>query len=325
MSVVKGPTTLTGEVGLKPVVKRMTSTDNLATITAAGYLNTNLNEGNDLKPSDLMLVIYNYDEVADTGDIDFFSVSISNGVISLAQDISGGNVTLPVVAGDFANFDGTTGKLKDSGFSASDATKTKVVMANAAVIVDHIATYSDTAGTLADDAATAINGGNIQAGLDGTAGKFVSFPATTASGSLQLQAVDNTNNSIAVIKNEGSGLVSTDYILPNPEGTPTYYLQCSLVNSNVSPNMFSFNILVDAINLAGGGQVDLITPALGSYVIHSLNFNAGGTNFSGGGGDRLLHLTDGTTVYSIVAAADLATLTNQTWGDVKLPFPAAAW
>jgi hypothetical protein len=47
----------------------------------------------------------------------------------------------------------------------------------------------------------------------------------------------------------------------------------------------------------------------------------GGTNF-GAGGDRLLDLTDGTTVYTTVANADLeaAPSASLMWGNTKVPF-----
>jgi hypothetical protein len=52
--------------------------------------------------------------------------------------------------------------------------------------------------------------------------------------------------------------------------------------------------------------------------------NAGGTNFAGGGGDRLGQIGDGTTIYSVIPAANMQTLTNSAWGGTAVPFPAAA-
>jgi hypothetical protein len=60
------------------------------------------------------------------------------------------------------------------------------------------------------------------------------------------------------------------------------------------------------------------------YKIRTLQLNSGGTNFSGGGGDRLGQVTDGTTVYSLIPAATMQSLVNAQWGVTALPNPASA-
>jgi hypothetical protein len=179
--------------GIAPRQVQLVTTDSLATITTAGYMNKNgqVLQGENLSPTDVINVIYLYVASTNSGTFGIFTPSIaSNGTITLVQWANPGDVLLPVVSGDFANFNGTTGQISDAGFSPSNAAKTKVVMANGAVILNHIGTFTDTAGTLGDDAATAINGGNLQAGLSGTAGTLSSFPATAANGSLVLAAVN---------------------------------------------------------------------------------------------------------------------------------------
>jgi len=74
---------------------------------------------------------------------------------------------------------------------------------------NHIATYTNTAGTLSEDAATAINGGNIQAGLSGTAGTLASFPATASKGSLKIAAVANTGDTVTTLSNVAMGQATT--------------------------------------------------------------------------------------------------------------------
>src|SRR5262245_35586893 len=56
----------------------------------------------------------------------------------------------------------------------------------------------------------------------------------------------------------------------------------------------------------GTGKVNVITPAVATdqYKIRNIRLVGGGTNF-GSGGDRLLGLTDGTTVWTTVANADI--------------------
>src|ERR1017187_2887173 len=82
-------------------------------------------------------------------------------------------------------------------------------------IINHIATYTSVSGALGEDATTAINGGNIQAGLSGTAGTLASFPGTAAKGSLILAGVANTGNTNTTISNAAMGQASVISI-PDP-------------------------------------------------------------------------------------------------------------
>jgi len=86
-----------------------------------------------------------------------------------------------------------------------------------------------------------------------------------------------------------------------------------------------YNVIVGEAAVAAGGSVTLIASS-GSQQFQILNIftNKGGTNFSGGGGDRLGQVTDGTTVYSVIPAASLQTIANVGWGVTALPFPASA-
>lgn len=75
-----------GEVGLKPGTLKMLTTDSLATITTAGYLNGIGNQLSSLNvaPSDIIECLYAYSAITDSGAYTQLSVSISNGVITLA-------------------------------------------------------------------------------------------------------------------------------------------------------------------------------------------------------------------------------------------------
>ena len=81
-------------------------------------------------------------------------------------------------------------------------------------IANHIATYTGVGGTLGEDASTAINGGNIQAGLSGTAGYLASFPSTALKGSLRLTAVANTGDTLVTVSNAAHGQ-ATVYSIPD--------------------------------------------------------------------------------------------------------------
>jgi len=76
-------------------------------------------------------------------------------------------------------------------------------------IANHIATYTNTVGTLSEDPATAISGGNIQAGLSGTAGHFASFPSAATSGQFDFTAVANSGNFTVTLSNASHGQATT--------------------------------------------------------------------------------------------------------------------
>jgi len=98
-----------------------------------------------------------------------------------------------------------------------------------------------------------------------------------------------------------------------------------VVTLNELSNLFALDITAGEAKLAAAAKVNMIIALTGQqYKIRNLQLNKIGTNFSGGGGDRNLELTDGTTVYSIIPAATLQSLANARWGDTALPFPVSA-
>lgn len=75
-----------GEVGVLPGEVKMLTTDNLVTITAAGYLNNNgtMLANVQLSPTDIIECLYNYNQSTGTAQYVTLTVSSSGGVISLA-------------------------------------------------------------------------------------------------------------------------------------------------------------------------------------------------------------------------------------------------
>ncbi len=77
-----------GEVGILPGSVKMVSTDNLATITAAGYLN-GINNGSvisgvQLSPSDIIECLYSFNVSTGAGTFTLLTVSISGGLVTLS-------------------------------------------------------------------------------------------------------------------------------------------------------------------------------------------------------------------------------------------------
>lgn len=227
MAILHMTTDVAGQIQVNPRRVKIISTDNLATVITAGYLNNQNLFGNTIYPTDVIDMYYNWNVQTNTGTYQVFTVSmaLTNGVmnITLVPAVNYGNVLLPVTSGNIAAFNGTTGQIKD-------------------------------------------------------------------------------------------GLIAANKILTS-----------TIITPDVGSNLIAFDITVGQAALATGGSVALITSA-GSrqYKIRSLQLNSGGTNFSGGGGDRLGQVTDGTTVYSVIPAATMQTLVNAQWGATALPNAASA-
>jgi hypothetical protein len=243
-------------------IVRVISTDDLAAVAASGYLTAqipNLEAINNgvwnWLPQDVVLV-----SASDGAQL--FTLS-SDQTTLVAFPVGNGNVALPVVSGDFTVFDGTTGSLSDAGYSPSNAAKTKVVMANGASIVSHIATYIDTTGTIAEDAATAINGGNLQAGLSGTAGTVASFPSAATSGALVVAAVTNTSGNFNTTISNAAAVAQSQVVSVPDGGTSAsnFLLSNSAAGQTIATGNLTLTagyVIESAVNgltaLAGGAQ-----------------------------------------------------------------------
>ncbi len=221
------------------------------------------------------------------------------------------------------------------------------------VTANHMAVFVGTDGTIGDDAATAINGGNIQAGLSGTAGYLASFPATASKGSLRMTAVANTGNTLTTISNVAMGQASVVSI-PDPAAATANFVvaPAALVSGNivtasgtagliidgglasnrvltssfntpdVNANMVYFSVSVAFSDLATGGSKVLFTSS-GSkqYILYVLGLSDTGGDWATG--NRLLLITDNTTNYSAAPATSLTATGNYMWGDTGLPLPAS--
>ena len=131
-----------------------------------------------------------------------------------------------------------------SGAGAGDVTYTAPSIAN------HIATYTNTTGNISKDAATAINGGNIQAGLSGTAGTLASFPATAANGSFIFKAINNAGNFSSTLSNSNIGQ-ATVYSLPDAGVATTNVL---LADNAGTQHITTGSLSVDVGNLLAGSS-----------------------------------------------------------------------
>jgi hypothetical protein len=109
--------------GVVPRSVKIITTDSLSTVTTAGYLNPTSLQGYTIYNTDMIELWYGavagFQSIVSPGTFGIFTASISNGVITLVQWSNPGDVLLPVVSGDIAQFNGTTGQISDSGISAA--------------------------------------------------------------------------------------------------------------------------------------------------------------------------------------------------------------
>ena len=286
MGILQIPTVLPGQVGILPQRKSMVTTDNLATVTTAGYLNQFNLQGNPVSTTDVIEAFYSFNPVTNVGTFSVFTVSISNGVITLVEDVAEGNVVLPTTA-------------------------------------NHIATYVGTNGQITEDPAAAINFGNIQAGASGHAGGFTSYSSAANTGYLFLSATANAGNTATNITNVAMGQATTLFIT-DPLSSSGSFLVCQNPVTDPGANLISVDVVVGHTALASGGSVTIYpSSGLKEYYIRNIFLNSNGTNFSGGGGDRLGQITDGIKIWSVIPAANMQALTNAAWGSTALPFPAS--
>lgn len=167
--------------------------------------------------------------------------TISSDFNSLTPFVFGGSVVgAPVTIGDFAVFQSTSGNLEDLGYLPSDASKTRVVMAGSAVVANHIALFQDTTGTIDDTAATAINNGSIQAGLSGTAGSFISYPAVASNGSFIFAAVGNAGNFNATVSPKSTLGQATVYTIPDPGAATANFVLDAGTAASLSVNNLKY-------------------------------------------------------------------------------------
>lgn len=274
MGILQITTDEAAEIGQLPRTVKIVTTDALAVVTAAGYLNPISLLTNIIYPSDVINIIYSWSEATQNGTYAVFRPSFSGGVITLVEWGNPGEVVLPVIA-------------------------------------NHIAVFTNTTGTIGDDAATAINGGNIQAGLSGTAGYFASFPATLARGSLRFVAANSAGDTVTQITNASQaaariysipdgGQAASNFLLTDSGGTQTIAtgsLALTLGNITAAAGNIAATLgSVSAGTTVTGGTG--VTATTGNVTASAGNLVAGAaaaagtvTSFSGTGANEFLRLS----------------------------------
>jgi hypothetical protein len=233
-----------GHAGDRPAIQRILTNDTIATVTTAGYLNAAVQSHLiNLSQSDMILVATSSVAGHAPNQSGWYDVSYSNGNWTLTPPSEPGAVTLPTIA-------------------------------------NHIATFTNTTGTISEDPATAISGGNIQAGLSGTAGSLSSFPGTASKGHLSLTAVANTGNTATVISNAAMGQATTVSVPDPGVATTNFILADNTGTQNISTG--SLDVLTGNLIAGSSGHAGTLasfpgTASKGSLIVAGVA-NTGNTN-----------------------------------------------
>lgn len=190
------------------------SDETLATIVATGYFNA---AQSTLTPFTIAGATGSTGPLA-VGDIldirgtdangQYYVTSVTTNVTLAVWNATSG-VTYsgsPAVVGDLASFGDTSGDIVDSGVAATNL-----------VLLTPAGNQVITADSLE------VAQGNVQAGSSGHAGTLISFPGTSAKGSLIIAGVANTGNTNTTISNDAMGQASVVSI-PDPANANAQFL-----------------------------------------------------------------------------------------------------
>lgn len=293
MGILQYPSVLPGQVGVLGAAKYMVSTDSISTIMTAGYLNNIDQAVFPIAASDVLGITYNFNTQTNSGSFTWATVTISNGVITVVELVSPGNVLLPVVSGDYAVFNGTSGQIKDSGQAPSNAASPFVVTSPGSLTVGNFPKLADAKGTIANGLPPSASGNSF-------------VPVSPGSMTIgHLLSAGDANGTLA-----DSGVVATSVAIS------------SITSPDPSSDLVWHDITCTAAALATAGHVT-IQASTGSkqYIVRDIRMNYSAAGLSGGGGDRLLVVTDGTTVWNNtgITAALLGTPINTIWGGTGNP------
>lgn len=305
MPILNVEVSQTGTVGFVPSLIYINTNDTLVEVTATGYLNQVVAQGIPLSESNMALVSTKTSPSAASTQVAWLEVSKSGQDWSLVSTGSPGSVVLPTIA-------------------------------------NHIATYTNTTGTLSEDPTTAISGGNIQAGLSGTAGYLSSFPATAARGSLRLVAANSAGNTVTQITNASQAAARVFTIPDGGQSASNFLISDSATTQTIATGSLALtlgNLTVAAGNIAATlGSLSAGTTVTGGTGVTATTGNVTATagnvvaGSSGNAGTLISFpatATNGTLIISALNAGGAfnTTIRNSTMGQssvISIPDPGAA-
>lgn len=314
-------TSIMRDWGTNPSIVRISSTDTLSDVTVTDYILSQENVISELNNGPFEWVVGDLVAVAANDGSNFFCFNGDDFHTLIDLPGGGGGIDLPTT-------------------------------------VNHIAVYTDTAGTLSENASPAINAGVIQSGLaNGDSGSgFIAYPTGAPNmGRLIIFPSSNLGDFSTIIQPEPMGQTTTiqiadpasffgriliaggfsPFVVGNfPEVDST---NGRMIDSGVSVASLAaatdpvgkityLDVNINASDLAAGAYFPAVIGVGGnSYQIRNFMVNVS-TGFSGGGGDRDIILTDPIIFVNIltIQAALIGTPVNTLWGSTGILFGSAA-
>jgi hypothetical protein len=296
-----------------PSIAYINTSSTVAQVTTVGYLNHAVKSGTSFALPCLALVSTR-ESAGDPIVTNTYNVSHSGEDWSLEATSSGGGaIVLPTKAG-------------------------------------HIATYTDTAGTLSEDAYPAINANPIQSGLaDGTGGAFIVYPGGFGGeGYTYFYATANSGDYPIFMTNQPMGQ-TTLLFMPDPLDSAGHFLIGTgftpFVDGNFPQNNGTDGAMIDS-GVSVASIADLATPigkikyvdatllaadiAAGVHIIpgvlpgESFKLRSLAVNLSPGmsGGDKDIVLSNGFNFLVTIEAALVQTPITTLWGGTGVTFSA---
>ncbi|HWY98074.1 MAG TPA: hypothetical protein VNY36_03210 [Bacteroidia bacterium] len=284
VTIYQLPTPWPATVGISPNFKAMVCGDDLSTISTEGYLNQVDLQSNPVSTTDILQILYNFNPQTQVGLYGSFSVSITDGIITLMPTSIPGEIILPVTTGDFANWANTSGALADSGYKPSNSSLSNVSMVDLTITpvsgdvvvfsdnmgsikdsgisssalvsltsppasIDYIAKFSSVTGNITSAPGATINAGDIQAGLSGTAGSFICYPPDANSGNFIINCPTNLGDYSIALELAPYGQV-TNITIPDPANASAQILlgpgNAPFVNGNFPVAQGTAGIMIDS-------------------------------------------------------------------------------
>lgn len=234
MPIISSNVNFAGQAGVKPSIIFIETNDTVATVTTTGYLNVLSEQGIPLSNSDIAVVTTRPSPSSSDITASVYSMTFSSGdwsLVAIGGGGGGGSVILPTTT-------------------------------------NHIAVYTDSDGTLSQDAATAINDGSIQANGNliagdptvGQSGEVHIFPDAESSGSVILKARNVTAGDFSSTVQNGISLTKSKvYTLPNTNDNDAFLDPIICAYDSIAPSTTGNMALwgLDQGCLIDGGPVQI--------------------------------------------------------------------
>lgn len=295
-----------GQVGVKPGIWLIQTNDTIATVTTAGYLTAAYSAGNSFNDGDMAGVITKLTPSSSDVSSGWYQIhSAAGGAWSLTPMTAPGTVVLPTIA-------------------------------------NHMAIFTNTTGTIGEDVSTAINGGNLQAGLSGTAGYLSSFPATAARGSLRLVGANSAGDTVTQITNASQAAARVYSIPDGGQAASSFLLTDGIATQTIATGSLALtlgnitaaagNISASLGSVAAGTTVTAgtgVTATTGNVTASAGNVVAGASGAAGTLISFPATAANGSLIISALNAGGAfnTTISNSVMGQasvVSIPDPGAA-